>query len=152
MPEIPSICYIFEILMTHSMKDTSPSSSCSCCSPWSPCSGHMKNHFYRAECITVSGFFCGFLIPLFPNEKWHLDDLLVIGSFLLRFFTTFIWKSSRSKVTSSSTLGLKASLWESLLVWVFIKSLRSKLQSRDRGLNYLKLFSACPAFRKLFTN
>ena len=34
----------------------------------------------------------------------------------------------------------------------FIKSLRSKLQSRDRGLNYLKLFSACPAFRKLFTN
>ena len=57
VPEIPSICYIFEILMTHSMIYTSPSSSCSCCSPWSPCSGHMKNHFYRAECITVSGFF-----------------------------------------------------------------------------------------------
>ena len=57
-------------LIPNMMIDTSPWSSCSRRSPWSPCSVFQSYiQFYRAECITVSGFFLFLWTPW--HQKWE---------------------------------------------------------------------------------
>ena len=54
-----------DLLIPNMIIDTSSQSSCSRRSPWSPSLFLSYNQFYRAGCITVSGFFLNELLTLY---------------------------------------------------------------------------------------